>query len=283
MKITGETKLVGIIGYPLTYTCSPVFQNAGFEVLGLDWCYLPLVVRENKLEEAVEGIKALGFVGFNVTTPYKEKVLSLLDELSQEAELTGAVNTVLIRDDKLVGLNTDGQGFLTSLKKEANFDPSFKNVLIFGAGGAAKAISVTLAKEEANSIVITDCVFSKAEALAKTLANNFPKVEVKTEKPDTNLSKAFLETDLVINATPVGMEKEQLPFSVEHISKKHLVADLIYQPQQTLLLKKAKKKKAQVLSGAGMLLYQGALAFKAWTGFEAPVEIMREALQNALR
>ncbi len=283
MRINGETKIVGLIGYPIGHTLSPAMHNRAFEYLDLNYIYLPFPVEKNNLKGALRALPPLGIVGVNVTLPYKGKVLEYLDEVIEEAELTGAVNTILVKSDRLIGYNTDGEGFVTSLKKGTGIDPKGKRVVIIGAGGAARAVSIRLAKEEVEKITLTDIIFNKAQDLASHIEKHISKVET-TALRGEELEKEIKETDILINATPLGMKPDDpLPIDPKLFHPNLLVYDLIYNPPKTKLLSEAEKIGAKTLNGRGMLLYQGALAFTIWTGREAPIEIMARALEEELR
>lgn len=284
LAIDGETKLTGIIGYPLRYTISPAFQNAAFEHLGLNWCYIPLVVEGDALKKAIEGIRALNFAGVNVTIPYKEAVLECLDELTSTAELVEAVNTILVREGKLIGYNTDGRGFVTMLQKDMEFDPKDKKALIVGAGGAARAVAVSLALEGCAEIYILNRTKERAFDLARAICNKFPYCLTQAIDFEADLLSIFNRVDLIVNATPVGTDisTDETPVSPDLLNEGHLVCDLIYSPPETQFLKEAKRVGARAINGIGMLLYQGAASFEIWTDAEAPIEIMRKAIFEAL-
>ncbi|MDO8886746.1 shikimate dehydrogenase [Candidatus Oleimmundimicrobium sp.] len=283
LKINGKTKLVGIMGYPLEHTLSPIFHNAAFNYLDLNWCYIPIPVEEKFFDKAKEGIRVIkNFVGVNITMPYKEKVLPCLDEISSYAQVIGAVNTIHIVDNgRLVGYNTDGRGFLTALSQDGGFNPKNKNVLIIGAGGASRAVAVSLALSGIKKLKILNRTLDKAEAIRSKIISNFA-CEVEIFNFQSNLENCFSSIDLIVNATPVGMVKEEYPFPVELISREHFVCDLIYEPLETPLIRAAKEKGAKTLNGLNMLLYQGAAAFKIWTHIDPPIEVMRKALEDAL-
>ncbi len=283
MKIDGETKIVGLIGYPIGHTLSPAMHNKAFEYLDFNYIYLPFPVEENNLKGALKALPALGIVGVNVTLPYKEKVLEYLDEVTEEAELTGAVNTILVRDNRLIGYNTDGEGFVISLKKGTGTDPKGKRVVIIGAGGAGRAVSIQLAKEGVKKIALSDIVFDKAQDLASHIEENISNVEV-TALREEGLEKEIREADILINATPVGIKPDDPPpIDPKLLHPNLLVYDLIYNPPKTRLLSEAEEIGAKTLNGMGMLLYQGALAFTIWTSREAPIEVMARALEEELK
>ncbi len=258
-------------------------HNRAFEYLDLNYIYLSFPVQENNLKGALRALPALGIVGVNVTLPYKEKVLEYLDEVSKEAEFTGAVNTILVKSDRLIGYNTDGKGFITSLKKGAGIDLGGKRVVIIGAGGAARAVSVGLANEGVEKITLTDIIFNKAQNLAAHIEKHISKVKT-TALREEGLEKEIREADILINATPLGMRPDDpSPIDLKLLHPNLLVYDLIYNPPKTKLLNQAERIGTKTLNGMGMLLYQGSLTFTIWTGKEAPIEIMTLALEEELR
>jgi shikimate dehydrogenase len=280
--ISGKTKLYGIFGHPVTHTFSPGMHNAAFANLGMAACYVPFEVKPENLADACKAIHPLGLCGLNITVPHKEQVLVYLDELSEEARLIHAVNTIEIRDGRLIGHNTDGRGFLRSLEVYARFNPKGKKFLFVGSGGAARAAGFSLALAGAKRIVFYDVDAGKADALASDIRSRVG-AESKSIFVDA-LALQASEADCLINATPLGLKKTDiLPISKEHILKKHLVCDFVYNPSETALLKAAKAKGARRLSGLGMLLYQGVIAFEIWTAKKAPVPVMRRALLRQIK
>lgn len=286
--ISGRTKVCGVFGCPVEHTFSPALHNAAFKAAGLDYVYVPFTVSPRSLAGAMEAIKALGLAGVNVTVPHKEAVLPLLDELSGEAEMTGAVNTVINRSGRLYGDNTDGKGYLAALK-EAGFDPAGRTVLFLGAGGAARAVAVQLALAGAGKLVFANRTGARASDLARFVAEKTGVRAEVTPWPDRAGDKlpagVLAGADLVVQATSLGMSpnvNETVPLPFECFRPGQAASDLVYNPVETLFLKKAAGAGAVTLSGLGMLLHQGALAFKLWTGVPAPLEIMREALQKEL-
>jgi shikimate dehydrogenase len=281
-QINGETKLTGIIGYPLIYTLSPKIQNAAFINAGLNWCYVPLRIENKNLPDAVRGLKALGFKGVNVTMPYKEVVLEYMDEITSYAKMVNAVNTIFLVEEKLVGYNTDGAGFLASIQKNTDFDLKDKAALIIGAGGAAKSVVISLASAGVRKIIILNRTFEKAQIIEKLLKENFKDVETKIFDSTSNLEKVISETDIIVNTTPIGMSLKvnESPVPVEYISSRHFVYDLIYRPKETFLLNQAKKRGAKTLNGISMLIYQGAESFKIWTGIYPQIDSMLKAIND---
>lgn len=287
--INGQTKICGIMGYPLGHSFSPVMQNAAFSAAGLDYAYVPLPVKPGHVKAAVKAVKALGLVGVNVTIPYKEAVLPLLDQLSDEVRLTGAVNTIVNHSGRLYGHNTDGKGFWRSLG-EAGFVPAGKNVLILGAGGAARAVAVDAALAGIKRLSLANRTEKRAGELARfiTEKTGLP-VEV-IPWPDKDgsalLREALSGADLVVQATRLGMhpnESEDIPLPYDLFKPGQVAFDLVYNPLETMFLRNAGQAGATAVSGLGMLLHQGALSFELWTGIAAPLEVMREELLKEFR
>ncbi len=280
--ISGRTKIFGIFGHPVEHTFSPGMHNSAFVALKMDACYVPFAVHPDQLREAVNAVIPLKLSGLNITVPHKEKIIPFLDELSQEARLIGAVNTIEIRGEKLIGHNTDGRGFLRSLKEQAGFSPRGKKIFLIGSGGAARAVAFSLALSGASKIWLRDVDAKKAEVLAADI-NKKTNIAV-VSLPEHALSSAASEADCLINATPIGLKKgDPLPVPSRIIEARHLVVDLVYNPPETPLLKAARMKKAKSLSGLGMLLYQGVIAFEIWTRKKAPVSVMQKALSLQIR
>jgi shikimate dehydrogenase len=282
MMISGKTKVFGIFGYPVEHTFSPGMHNAAFAKLRMDACYVPFTVNPAQLKDAVSAVAALGLCGLNITVPHKEKVLARLDDLSEEARLIGAVNTIQIQDGKLIGHNTDGRGFIRSLRENAGFNPKGKTVLLIGSGGAARAVGFSLSLAGVRKVIFFDVDAKKADTLARDIRKKTG-IDAHSIAVDA-LAPSAAAADCLINATPLGMKKDDpLPLKKEFIQKKHLVCDLVYNPAETALLKAAKERGANRLPGIGMLLYQGVIAFEIWTGARAPVSVMKNALSRQMR
>jgi shikimate dehydrogenase len=282
LMISGKTMIYGIFGHPVEHTFSPGMHNSAFKKIGMDACYVPFAVAPEDLADAIRAVVPLGIRGLNVTVPHKERVLAFLDELSEEARLIGAVNTIEVRKGRLIGHNTDGRGFLRSLREQGGLDPKGKKFLFIGSGGAARAVSFSLALAGAAAIAFRDLDARKASLLAND-------IEKKTAVPAFIIGQKMLreyaaDTDCLINATPLGLRRtDPLPIPANLIERSHLVCDLVYNPPETALLKMAKKRGAKRLSGLGMLLYQGVIAFEIWTGEKAPVLVMKNALNRQIR
>ena len=285
MNITSKTKALGIFGHPISHTLSPVMHNAVIKALGLDMAYLPFEVKPSNLKEAINGIKSLGIIGVNITIPHKESVIRFLDDISEEARLVGAVNTIVNKDRKLVGYNTDGSGYMASLKEELGFNPKSKRIIIIGAGGAARGILAALATQKPKSITVANRTLSRAVSLIKTFKGKFRDTRFEAIDLDNNMLKmSFNSVDLLINTTSVGMKQgKTLKIPLETLPKIAIVSDIIYNPLETLLLKKAKKIGLTTHGGLGMLVHQGARSFKLWTGMDAPMNVMRKAALKALK
>ncbi len=285
LSINGQAKLVGLIGYPVKHSLSPAMHNSAFAALGLNWCYVPLPVLPEQLGEAVAGLRALSFVGANVTVPHKETVMSYLDHVTLEAQAIGAVNTIVVREGRSVGYNTDWRGFLTALS-EGGFDPQGKRAVVLGAGGAARAVVYALAQAGAQ-VTVLNRTPARAQALIQDFTPLFPPLSL-LSFPLTlrTLEERTVEAHLLVNTTPVGLwpEVDRSPWPEGLPFPGHLaVFDLVYNPCQTKLLRQARAAGSKVIGGLGMLVHQGAAAFELWTGEKAPVETMHEAASLGIR
>ncbi|TAL26487.1 MAG: shikimate dehydrogenase [Nitrospirae bacterium] len=277
MKISGKTKVLGLLGYPVEHSLSPAMHNAAFEELGIDCCYVTFPVRPEFVRDAVKAVRALNLAGVNVTVPHKEKVIPFLDEVAREASFIGAVNTIVNKNEKLTGYNTDGRGFMESLS-EAHISVNKKNVLILGAGGASRAIGYYLC-QKVSKLFLYDIDKKKAGKLIRDLNKIRRNVSVFSYQLSA-ISRQFENIDIIINATPLGLKKgEPLPIDTSLLNPEHVVCDLIY--KNTPLLQAASKKGCKTLNGLGMLLWQGVFAFELWTGKKPQVEVMRKSLRLA--
>lgn len=251
----------------------------------MDALYVPFEVAPRDLKAAVRGLRALGISGVNVTIPHKQAVLPLVDELSTEAKGIGAANTIVFRNGKAKAYNTDGEGFIRSLKSELKINPKGRSVLLFGCGGAAKAIAFVLAREGARSISFTDQIEKRARELAAKTKKDFPRCGTKhIPFLRSRIDEEALGSDLLVNASPVGMHRgDPCIINPKAMHKDLAVYDIVYNPPATPLLKEAKKRGIKASNGLGMLLYQGALSFELFTGRKAPVSVMRAALKKAIK
>lgn len=283
MNITGHTRLTALLGSPVAHSISPLMHNEAFRLLGLDYAYLCFEVTETTLKEAVAGLKICGIRGFNLTMPNKNKIVEYLDELSPSARLIGAVNTVINENGRLIGHNTDGTGYMLAAR-DAGCDPIGKTVTLMGAGGAATAILAQAALDGVKDIHIfirkTSRFLERTQMLADKINASLPCRVYLHDNEDTEaLAKALEESYLLINATSVGMAPNT---DVSIITDKSLlrpeliVSDIIYNPQETKLLRDAREAGCKTFNGMYMLLYQGAEAFRLWTGKEMPVQEIKE-------
>ena len=277
MQINGQTGVVGIIGDPVKHSRSPQMHNAAFNHLNLNMVYIPFHVRAELLGEAIKGMKALGIVGLNVTVPHKIEVMKYLDEISPAAGIIGAVNTIYVHDNRLIGDNTDGHGFVRALLDDEGITIAGKNVVILGSGGSARAIGYALLKKGVNRLIFCNRTASKAEEMAVSFQTQGVFV---AGMGIIDSMAEIIHADILVNTTSVGMKQDEpLLIDPAWIRKGQIVCDIIYSPPQTMLLQEAEKRGARVINGLGMLVYQGALSFEIWTGCLAPVEIMREAVR----
>ena len=272
---------MGIFGYPIVHSLSPVLHNAAFAKLGLDFVYLSFPVKPEDLEDAVKAIKSLNMVGVNVTIPHKRKVLDYLDEVDHQARMMTSVNTILHQDGRLIGYNTDGEGFLESLRREGEFDPQGKRAFVIGAGGAACAISFALVKTGIKSIILTNRTREKVKILLERLKKNV-KDQCKFSLVDfsqRNSPGIMDKVDLFINATSVGMHAgDSVLINPDIFPSNIFVYDVVYN-RKTELLKEAEERNLPFLGGVGMLVYQATLSFKIWTSQKAPIDEMRNILR----
>lgn len=282
--------LYGIFGNPLTHSLSPAMQESAFSKCGIQARYLVLPMDQVKFRRTLSRLKDFQLKGFNITIPYKEKVMPFLDEVSEEARRVGAVNTVYRRGHRWAGTNTDVYGFLESLRRDGGFKVRGKRAVVFGAGGAARAAVYGLASAGALEVAVFNRDAERALRLTNDFRRLFPSVCFSSgDLHGESAEAAVRSAHLVVNATSVGLKKADaspveakfIPAARDKKSRK-LFYDLIYAPAETAFLLEAKKKGHAVLSGAGMLVYQGAKAFEFWTGRKAPVETMKASLLNAL-
>ena len=282
MVTSGKTRVCGVIGDPIEHTLSPTIHNAAFDHLKLDFVFLAFRVKAADLENAVRGMRGLGIHGLNVTMPHKSTVIGYLDEVDPTVQFLGSANTILNKDGKLSGFNTDGVGALKALR-ENGVALSEKKVLLLGAGGAAKAIAFSLAKE-VGELVVLNRAAEKAKELAETLGRMFNKKIVGGSLSSDAIAKNLRDSDVLINATSVGMHPEanQSIVAPQWLRSDLTVMDIVYNPVETKLARDAKAAGAKVISGVEMLVYQGVASFEIWTGRSAPIEVMRRVALNKL-
>lgn len=281
-EITGNTKLTALLGSPVSHSISPQMHNESFRLLGLDYVYLAFDVTPEHLRNAVLGLKAAGICGFNLTMPLKVHILPYLDELTPAARLAQAVNTVIVKDGRLIGHTTDGAGYMQSVS-DAGYDIIGKKMTLLGAGGAATAICVQAALDGVSSIDMykrKNATWDKTEEFCHQVASetgcNIRLLDIE----DTSLlAESVAESTILTNATSVGMAPDTssspIPDSAM-LQEGLIVSDIIYNPRETLLMKQAKERGCPCFNGLYMLLYQGAAAFKCWTGQEMPTDIIKQ-------
>jgi shikimate dehydrogenase len=274
--ITATTRLAGVIGDPVRHSLSPVLHNAAYRELGLDWVFVAFEVAEGQTHGALDAMRALGLVGLSVTMPHKSAAAAWCDELTDEAAVLRSVNTISVETDgRLVGDSTDGEGFVQSLR-DCGHDPLPPTALVLGAGGAARAVARSLGR--AGIAVLVSARKADAARSAAALADG-------VATPWADRADAAARADLVVNATPVGMAGrpgDDCPIPLESVHPGQVVADLVYHPLQTPLLRGALDRGAEVVDGLGMLVHQAALQVERWTGRRGPVATMRTAALHAL-
>lgn len=281
-EITGKTKLTALLGSPVAHSISPQMHNESFRLLGLDYVYLAFNVTPDKLREAVLGLKAAGICGFNLTMPLKVHILPYLDELTPAARLANAVNTVIVRDGRLIGHTTDGVGYMQSVT-DAGYDIIGKKMTLLGAGGAATAICVQAALDGVSSIDMfkrKNKSWENAEEFCHRVAEETNcHIRLLDIENTALLAGSIADSTILTNATNVGMTPESTRSPIPDPALLHeglIVSDIIYNPRETLLLRQAKEQNCPCFNGMYMLLYQGAAAFKCWTGQEMPTEIIKD-------
>jgi shikimate dehydrogenase len=276
------TRIYGVLGYPAQHSLSPLMQNAAFRALKIDAEYRIFEVGPEDLDDFLKAFGKNNIFGLNVTIPYKETVLKYLQWESPEVRFTGASNTLILKEEgRIEGWNTDGIGFQRHLTEDLGFDLEEKTVVMLGAGGAAKAIADQCGRKGIRALSIFDTDKDRCVKLAAKFNQEFPRSKAAGVSFAGELD--IENADLLINATPVGMKKgDPSPVAADKLHSRLFVYDLVYNPSETQFIKEAKDKGARVSNGLGMLLYQGARSFELWTGKTAPVEIMKEALNQGV-
>lgn len=278
-KIDSYTIMYGVFGDPIRHSKSPIMLNRAFEAAGINSAYAAFHILPGTLKDAVAGIRALGFRGVNVTIPHKVEVMDYLDEVDEGARIIGAVNTIVNDNGKLVGYNTDGIGYVRSLKEETGIDLRGRKVLMLGAGGAARGVGYALAKEGASQLYIANRTKEKAVELAGSMSSFCEAQGLGLDE----VADAARDAVLIVNNTSLGMHPnvDEVPMDTSLIRPGTVVSDLIYNPLVTRLLREAKARDAVIHSGLGMFIYQGAYAFEYWTGQPAPIAAMREVVEQS--
>ena len=276
----------GIFGYPISHSISPPMHQAAFDHLGIDATYQAWETHPDDLGEGVRGLRDDLYLGANVTVPHKQAVMEYLDDVDGLATRIGAVNTIINSDGRLLGTNTDAEGFITSLKTHGNIDPSGLDAVLVGAGGAARAAAHALADAGIGSLTIANRTPERALALAEEIANQGVTTQA-IALSDSGYAGVCRKAALLINSTSVGMlhgpAEEASPVPDGAISAGCVVYDMVYNPPDTPLLKAAESAGARIVGGLPMLVYQGAAAWSRWTGEDAPADVMFKAAEQALR
>ena len=274
-----HTVLYGVIGDPIRHSKSPVMLNRAFRETGINGAYAAFHVTPEKLGDAIAGIRALGFRGLNVTIPHKIEVMKYLDEIHPGAQAAGAVNTIVNESGRLIGYNTDGIGYVRSLKEEAEPILAGRKIVVLGAGGASRGILWALAQEKPAKLMLVNRTEEKARELADAFASEFEIAPVAWSE----LREACRDADVVINTTSVGMSPntDATPIEPTWLKQGAVASDLIYNPLRTKFVREAEAAGCRGHGGLGMFIYQGAYAFEYWTGRSAPVGVMREAVMSS--
>ena len=298
--VDGKTQILGVIGDPIEHTFSPAMHNAGLDALNLNYIYLPFHVKEEMLAECIQGAKAMGIQGLNVTIPHKTNVIKHLDEVDQVASMIGAVNTIQFNyhednessnQDNYInvttkGFNTDGYGCVRAIEEKTSIKE--KKVTITGAGGASRAVAFQIANSGIDELSILNRNVAKAESLANDLKSNLNKIGIDISINSYGIEDLKREldcSDIFIDTTPLGMYPnvdEKAVASADMLHEDLVVNDIVYTPMETSLIKEALKANAEVVYGYKMLLYQGIRSFEIWLGREAPVDVMEKALLDVL-
>jgi len=275
--VNGSTQVAAVIGSPIGHSLSPVLHNAAFAAIGLDWVFTAFEVAEGDLPKALEGAVSLGIVGLSVTMPHKEVAATFADELVGAAARLGAVNCLIRDGGRLIGYNTDGDGFLKGLLHDTGLGVEEKRVLVIGAGGAARAVIEACASSGAEEVVVANRSVPRATTAAALAGAIGRTVDL------DSIRVAAARADVIINATPLGMQiGDQLPLDPTMLAAGQLVVDLVYYPEVTQWMAELRGLGIEVYGGLSMLLFQAAEAFTLWTGEVPPVEVMASAARSAL-
>ncbi len=282
---TVTTKLIILLGNPLGHSLSPAMHNHVLKKLGLDYCYIPVEITSDNLKTVFKGLTKMNVAGFNVTIPHKIQIMEYLDEIDSLAATIGAVNTISVTDGRTKGYNTDGEGFIRALEKEANITVAEKHIFLIGCGGAARAIAMTLACQKAEKIYILNRTQQKAEALAAEINDKIrPCAHVVSTSYEVQ-QKVLKECDILVNCTSLGMtpHQDELPIEPSLLTPNLVVTDIVYNPLTTKLLQAARQRGCPIVTGLGMLVYQGAAAFTIFTKKKPLTEEMFDIVYTSLK
>lgn len=285
IQIDVNTKLCAVIGHPVRHSLSPTIHNAGFQSLGLNFVYLAFDITD--VESCLRGMRAMdNFRGISVTIPHKEAVIPFLDEIDPVAQKIGSVNTITHEGDKLIGTITDGIGTLNAFKR-AGVELTDKKILFLGAGGAVRAVAFTFAeKVQPQQITILGRTPSRLERLMDDLRKSYPWIKFQEGYLQENFDEYVNSHEIIIQGTPAGMaghSDEKIEFPYDLLTPQHTILDMIYRPLYTELLMRAKSKGCTIITGIEMLLEQAVLQFELWTGYSAPLDIMRKSVEKVLK
>ncbi|CAM4464658.1 shikimate dehydrogenase [Paenibacillus endophyticus] len=280
-RIDSNTLLFGVIGNPIRHSKSPIMMNRAFRETGINGVYTAFHVTSDRIADFAAGVRAMGIRGVNVTIPHKLDIMSVLDEIDASAQAIGAVNTIVNEEGRLIGYNTDGIGYVRSLKEEAERELAGKRIVVIGAGGASRGIVYALANERPARITISNRSLDRAQELAVSLQDAADIIAITHHE----LQAACEEADIVINTTSVGMfpNIEETPVNASWLKQDAVASDLIYNPLKTKFLLEAEQRGCRIHGGLGMFIYQGAYAFEYWTGQPAPAAAMRETVLASLQ
>lgn len=281
ISVRGNTRVICIIGNPIRHSLSPIMHNAAFAASHIDYVYVPFAVIPENLECAVTGLKALGVCGFNVTIPHKTAIIPYLDKLDESAESAGAVNTVLVCDNTLIGYNTDGAGLVDSLSTDLNFSPGEEQIMVIGAGGAARGAIAALCRVGAKRIVICNRSLENAHAVALAMKLRYPGTRIDVVCQNRMSVECLGSTSLLLNTTSLGMNGERIEcIDIACLPEYAKVYDMVYSSSGTALVREASASGLPAVNGLGMLVAQGERAFEIWTGMKPPEGVMRRALDS---
>jgi shikimate dehydrogenase len=280
-RVNGATKILGILGYPVSHSLSPAMQNAALRASGLNYIYVPFEVAPDGLGAAVRALKALGVAGFNVTIPHKTEVINFIDELDASADAAGAVNTVKNCSGRLIGYNTDGDGLIRSIASDFQFDVSGACIALIGAGGAARGAAAALCRAGAARIVVANRTPDRARELVSIMSQRFSETELSAVSGFRALEDCLAHVDVLVNTTSIGMNFDTTSVvGLARLPRTALVYDMVYAPRATPLLQEAGRLGLRGVNGLGMLAAQGELAFTIWTGVSPPYGLMKSVLDS---
>lgn len=285
MKITADTKLIGLLGAPVAHSISPYMYNEVFKASGMNYCYLPIEVGTDHLKEVINGLKYINFSGFALTKPNKIEVMQYLDEVDELANIMGSCNTIVNNEGKLKGYNTDGDGFVMSLLRESHINLKDTAVFCFGAGGAARACCFTLAYRGVGRLYISSRSGISCKALADDINSRLsPVAEAVTADNSDFFLEKVAESDVLLNMTGLGMlpHQDETPIEKSALNPGQICYDATYNPPKTRFLKEAESVGCRIINGLGMLVNQGAMQFKLWTGKPEPYDIMESFARKAI-